>query len=177
MEKEPLPTPTIRETTFDDIPALRIMHAASWLATYPNEEAGVPEEWIYEKVSKWTTEEGLKKSREHFKGILGNPEHLHQVAVVEDRVVGLLHIFKKEHMYHLAALYIDKAYYGTGLAQRFMESAMQWAAPTTPIDLEVATYNDRAIRFYEKYGFKKVENSTHLFDEKVPILDMQRGDK
>jgi len=40
--------------------------------------------------------------------------------------------------------------------------------------LEVATYNHRAIRFYEKYGFVVVEGTEHLYRDKIPVIMMKR---
>lgn len=51
------------------------------------------------------------------------------------------------------ALYILKAYYGTGLGRRLMDAALEKLAGVDRVALWVLKDNKRAIRFYEKCGF------------------------
>lgn len=174
IERAAQPKVTIREASFEDLLAIRKMHAKSWLVAYPNDEAGVSEDWVRERVSKWTTPEGIEKSKEHFKDVFGNPNHFYRIATTGEEVVGLVHVSRDNNKQHLDALYIDESEYGSGLAQELMELADDWLDPSLPTDLEVASYNKRAIRFYEKCGFEIVPNSEHLFADKMPVLDMIR---
>ncbi len=133
---------------------------------------------IRERVEKWTTPEGIKGSREHFKNIFGNPDHFYRVAELDGEVVGLVHALLDEGKQHLGALYINESQYGTGLAQRLMDAALSWFDLSKLIDLEVVAYNGRAIRFYEKNGFEVGEGSEHLFAEKMMVVTMMRkGDE
>lgn len=168
------PKVTIREASFEDLFAIRKMHAKSWLVAYPNDEAGVPEDWVRERVSKWLTPEGMKKSKEHFKNIFGNPNHFYRIATLDNEVVGLVHASRDDTKQHLEALYIDESEYGSGLSQELMATADVWLDPSVPTDLEVASYNKRAIRFYEKCGFVIVPGSEHLFSDKIPTVNMIR---
>lgn len=162
----------VREASQDDVLKIRTMHAHSWLVAYPNEEFGVPEEWVKERVAAWTTEEGIQKSKEHFRSIFGHPAHYYRIAELNDKVVGLVHAINEGEKQHLAALYVDESQYGNGLAQRLMDGAIDWLDTAKSIDLEVAVYNARAIRFYEKYGFKVQNGSEHQFAEKIPVVNM-----
>ncbi len=174
IERVAGPKATIREASFEDLLAIRKMHAKSWLAVYPNDEAGVSEEWVRGRVSNWITPEGIEKSKEHFKGIFGNPNHFYRIATVDNAVVGLVHVSRDDAKQHLDALYIDESEYGSGLAQELMGMADDWLDTSLPTDLEVASYNKRAIRFYEKCGFTIVPNSEHLFADTMPVVDMIR---
>lgn len=165
---------TIREASQGDILQIRTMHARSWLVAYPNDEFGVSEDWVKERVAGWTTEEGIKKSREHFRGIFGNPEHFYRIAELGGEVVGLVHAMTGDSKQQLAALYVDESQYGNGLAQKLMDLALGWFDPARPIGLEVASYNARAIRFYEKYDFQIEDGSEHSFAEKIPVVNMIR---
>ena len=40
--------------------------------------------------------------------------------------------------------------------------------------LEVVSYNQRAIRFYEKFGFEKVAGSERMYRDKMPVMTMIR---
>lgn len=164
----------IRDTTVEDILPLRTMHGQSWRDTYPNEEQGVSREWVEERTASWITPEGIEKSKEHVKDIYGHPNHIHKVALHDGKIVGGVHISKTKEKQHLEALYIDKAYYGTGLAQRLMEEALNWSDPHRPIDLQVATYNVRAKAFYRKYGFKEKPGTEEKFAEVIPVITMER---
>lgn len=165
----------IRNTTAADILKLRAMHGQSWRDTYPSPEHGVSQEWVEERTAGWMTPEGIAKSEEHFKEVFGQPNHLHQIAVDSDgEIVGTVHMSKGEQGQHLEALYIDKRYFGTGLAQRLMEKALAWSDKTQKIHLQVATYNERAKAFYHKYNFKEKPGSETYFAETIPVITMER---
>jgi ribosomal protein S18 acetylase RimI-like enzyme len=171
-------TVEIRSTRLDDIASLRTMHARSWRDTYPNEAYGVPVEWVEARTANWLTSEGLERSKEHLKNIYGNSNHFHQVAILGDEIIGMVHVSKTKQKQHLEALYVDKSQYGTGVGKRLMEKALAWCDEAQPIDLEVATYNERARAFYRKYGFKEKVDSEHLFAEKIPVVVMEKeGEK
>jgi ribosomal protein S18 acetylase RimI-like enzyme len=164
----------IRDTTADDLLALRTMHGQSWRDTYPNEAEGVPRKWVEERTAGWITPEGIENSKEHVKNIYGHPEHLHKIAVEDGKVVGIVHVAKTAEKQHLHALYVAKEYYGQGLAQQLMDTALKWIDPNRPIDLQVVTYNERAKAFYRKYGFKEVPGTEEKFAEVIPVITMER---
>lgn len=164
----------IRKTTLNDVVELRTMHAQSWRDTYPSEENGVSREWVEERTAAWLTPEGIQRAKEHFKGLLKSSDHFHQVALVDGKIVGMTHASKADGIQHLAALYVDKRYYGAGLAQILIENALAWCDLSRPVDLEVVTYNERAKAFYRKYGFEEKTGSEHLFAEKMPVVTMEK---
>jgi len=173
-EFEAKPKPRIVETTLYDIPAYRGFHAKSWLDTYPNEEVGVERQWVADRVATWTTPEAIAKSREFVAPILASDAHFHRLAKAGDEVVGLAHASNENSHQHIEAIYIDKDYQGTGLAQEMMGQMLDWLDCSKDVTLEVVSYNDRAIRFYNKYGFEIVPDSDHLFLDKIPTVNMIR---
>jgi GNAT superfamily N-acetyltransferase len=119
--------------------------------------------------------EGVERSREHFKDIFGNPDHLHEIALDgKGNVVGVLHVSKGQEGQHLQALYLDKDYHGTGLARVLMDRAIAWCDRSQPIYLEVAIYNERAKAFYRKYHFREIDGTEEYFAEVIPIIRMER---
>lgn len=175
MKAQLVPKLEIRDTTFEDIPKFRAMHGASWRDTYPSPENGVSYEWVKERTASWVTPEGIEKSKEHFKNILGKSNHLHKVAVMNGEIIGILHVFRKEvGGYHLAALYVATPYHGTGVAQQLMDIALKWCDPAEPIDLDVAVYNERAKAFYAKYEFLEKPGTEQLFADTIPVVTMER---
>lgn len=53
------------------------------------------------------------------------------------------------------AIYVLPQSHGTDAGPRLMESALAWMGTGKDVIVEVASYNGRAIHFYEKYGFSK----------------------
>jgi RimJ/RimL family protein N-acetyltransferase len=166
--------PIISDATEADASAVIAMHAESWLDTYPNEAADVSHEWVEDRVEKWRSPEKVAARIEKIEQAKNNPGMLYRIA--KDRkgdVVGLAISFRDKEIQCLGALYVNKAYYGTGLAQRFMDEIIMWADPTRPIEFEVATYNERAKAFYRKYGFEEVKGTERLYDV-IPVVKMVR---
>lgn len=172
-----LAQPVIREATPDDVYAIRAFHAQSWLDTYPNDNAGVPEDWVREKWQDWNTEAKLTESRNLIEGFLADKDQLYQVAAVGSEVVALLHASRHAEGQDLGALYVAKPYQGTGLAQKLMQIADAFWDSNRPVELAVVDYNDRAKRFYEKQGFKKITGSEYLHADKMPSIIMRREPK
>lgn len=52
------------------------------------------------------------------------------------------------------AMYVSSEYYGTGVAQRLMEAGLRQLGAYPTVCLWVLKENGRAIRFYEKCGFR-----------------------
>jgi len=173
------PEPIIRETSIDDIVSVRKMQAQSWIDTYPNAEQGVSMEWVRDLTDSWLTPDGFEKSISFMSNIIGKPNNLHCVAVDNNgKVAGCVHVSCIDNNQILEALYVEKKYHGKGVAQKLMNQAMGWIDLSKPIQLEVTSYNDRAIAFYQKYGFKIEEGSEHKFQDVMPTLNMiRKGDK
>ncbi|SEE60380.1 GNAT family N-acetyltransferase [Streptomyces sp. TLI_105] len=91
------------------------------------------------------------------------PRYETWVAVTANEVVGLLVLKDAE----LKQLYLDPAWRGRGLGDRFMELAKQ----RQPAGLTLWTFqvNEAAQRFYERHGFIAVERTDGLRnDEREP---------
>lgn len=175
MEYEPKPQFEVREATAQDVPSIRRMHAKSWLATYPNESEGVPLDWVKGVTDLWLTEEGITKSYEHFKGILGNPDHFYRLATdVTGNIIGFIHGSRSKGGQRLEGLYLDERVQGTGLAQTMADELMEWFDVDHDVELEVVSYNERAKAFYRKYGFQEIDKANELFKGKLPNVTMVR---
>lgn len=168
----------IRTGTLEDILGVRKIQANTWLEIYPNEKVGVSRKWIEEYTQKWFKPKNLEGSREYFKGVFGNPDHYYRVASEGKEIVGQIHVSLVDGNQQFGSIYIDKKMRGTGLAQKMIDGAFEWLDLTKPIALEVASYNKRAIEFYRKNGFEVVEGSEHVFDDRIPTINMVRkGDE
>jgi len=148
------------------------MRMASWLDTYVNDELGITREWIEthsaEQMSDERRQRRLKK--------LSDPNCAGWVATDESgKVIGVTTPFiDNKGIQHIGSLYVDKNWHGRGIAGRLMQQVIDWFDPGKPIELGVATYNERAIAFYRKWGFELVPGSEKLFDDKIPEIKMIR---
>lgn len=154
---EAMPEYTISEATPEDAKGIAEVQKEGWLTTYVNDEYGVTEEDVLSKnmgggshVSRWaesTTKPGAKT----------------WTAKAGDKVVGFCFVKNGEEVNHLGALYVLSSTRGSGVGSKLVEQALDYLGREKPIELEVASYNDNAIDFYEKFGFKnmgKVEDPT-----------------
>lgn len=163
----------IERATLDDIPAYRSVQSAGWRDAYPNDDRGVLTHLVEQYTASWLTPEALAESREYVKKFLDDPDH-HFLYVAKDdgKIVGMTHSSHLDGKQHLEALYIDQQYYGTGLGHRMIEAALSHFDHTKPITLDAVDYNNRAIRFYEKHGFRKVPGSEHDYQTRHPELKL-----
>ena len=91
----------------------------------------------------------------------GSPEQLiGVVGVVDDKVVGHLHIFRfVSRMSHVGELiiYLHQDYVNVGLGSAIMKEGLEVAGARglRSIQLSVIEGNEDAIRLYEKLGFRR----------------------
>jgi len=175
-ELEPIPRAIIQPATLDDIKGYRAVQARGWIETYPNEAAGVSLEWVKEQADGWMTPEALVNSRDRVAKILADPVHQPlYIAKAGEDVVGMIHGSNYEAFgQRLEALYVDKQYHGQGVAQRLVDQLFKSFDLTQPVTLEVISYNDRAIHFYQKNGFEIVPGSDFLYKDVMPSITMIR---
>jgi ribosomal protein S18 acetylase RimI-like enzyme len=70
-------------------------------------------------------------------------------------------------------LIVAPKYQGKGVAQKLMDTALDWLGSDTNVKLGVIHYNQRAIAFYEKYGFKDTGRiaGTHKIPRKLMLRE------
>lgn len=170
---------TIRDATEADAPAIIAMHDQSWVDTYPNEAVGVSRKWIQKLINHTSMEEKIEQRRDVIRRCKDNPNAMYRVAEnKQGEIVGIIAPFRNDTAQRVGAIYVDKAYQGTGLAQKLMDQLIAWADPYRPLELEVASYNERAKAFYRKYGFEEEVSSEHIVHDKIPVVTMiRKGDK
>ena len=85
------------------------------------------------------------------------------VAKDGERVVGFLGFGEADSTAgELFALYVLKEYRGSGVAQLLMRAALEQLSSYPKIGLWVLKENPRAIRFYEKCGFRTTGEEQYL---------------
>jgi len=178
MSRDQYPLCDIVPLLVEDIKPMIEMHAQSWLDTYPNDAAGVSRDWVKSQTERWLTPDNLANYEKRVVNDMTNPDRLRLVAKTKDgRIVGDASPYRDEKVQRVGGLYVDKKYHGTGLAQKLMNEVIRWSDQSRPLELEVATYNERAKAFYRKYGFEEIDGSKHLVDDRIPVITMiRKGD-
>lgn len=148
-EQQPI---LIEEAHPDDVAGIIDVQKETWLITYPNEEAGISEEDIRsinfsasEKLTKWKQRIETSESSKVF------------VAKAGTTIVGFCCAVKGDDRNDLQALYILPAYQGKSIGTKLMTTALDWLRSDKDISVYVAEYNEPAIEFYERHGFKKTD--------------------
>ncbi len=147
----------------------------AWLQTYPNKEVGITEEDVLILFKEKLTDEGMKKREEHIRNLPANQKYF--VAEIEDRVVGLCLLIKREEYDQLQAIYVDPEYQGRGVGNALFTALLPYI--DKDLIVHVATYNERAIQFYEKLGFidtgKRFTEERHRMPQSgviIPEMEM-----
>jgi len=126
----------IRNTTPEDHPAVHDLLTQSWMRNWaPHVSAASVERFrIEDPVSAYL------------------PGHLPAMMVAEDagRVLGMLHLNGEM----IASLHVAPDAQGQGVGSKLMDVAESMGAAV----LEVRAFNTRAIRFYEKRGWRGVRH-------------------
>ncbi len=166
---------TIRKANTQEIEAIRRMHAQAWRDTYQNDEVGITKEWLTRETESWLTPEKLQVTYEKLSGVFADPTQIHRIALRGSEIVGFIHLSTREDgEKRLDALYTAKDTHGTGLAQLLMKEGEVFLADHE-VELEVASYNERAKAFYRKYGFEETDKENELFKDIMPCTTMIRN--
>ena len=141
----------VRLATIADAPNIARIQNDSWLVTYPNEAAGITREDLVGYLGN------IDARAFRWEGRLEKNDPNIRISVLkhDDRVIGFSSVTKMANVGHVDALYLDPEFSGKGMGAEILEEGLRWLGNDTPIELEVASYNNRAIRFYERFGFRK----------------------
>ncbi len=93
------------------------------------------------------------------------PENTY-VAMVDEKVIGFVccygHGEEEPDVGEINAIYVLSEYYGTGVAQQLMDTALEKLKDYPRKELWVLKDNPRAIAFYKKYGFREDGTEKYL---------------
>lgn len=162
---------TIRETRKSDAQALFALMLVGWLDTYINEEAGVSQEFVLEtSIGRLRYDFFEKECRFYY--LENSIDNMHFVAEdINGVIVGFIHSRREDGKQVLEGLYTYKEFHGSGLAQDLVGKFLDWENKSLDSEVGTVEYNRRAIRFYEKVGFRDNGVRYNLFDV-IPCIDM-----
>lgn len=142
----------IRKIVPDDVLALHEVYFLAWLKTYPNEEYNITKEDIVYKYEQRLKPEKIIESREKIAQIKEN--ELKLLLEYKGKVVALCNVVKNQNYNQLQAIYVLPEYQGMGIGVSIWSEAEKFLDPYKKTIVHVVSYNNKAIKFYEKIGFK-----------------------
>lgn len=134
-----------------DVKDIQQVFYETWLATYPNDEAGITIDDIEERFKNRFSDSALQKRIDDMMSETG--EKLFLVAKDDVKVVGVCKLVKTELYNDLMAIYVLPRCQRMGVGLMFWEKAKEFFGTEKDIIVQVATYNNKAINFYKKLGF------------------------
>jgi|GEM_PF-338206 len=159
----------------EDVSDIQTVFYKTWLATYPNEEAGITREDIEDKFKDAFSEETLQKRRESMSKFPDNIQV--RVARDGDRVVGISRSVKRSDVNQLQTIYVLPEYQGQGIGHMFWKESLQFFNDKKDIIVHVVTYNQPAIEFYKKLGFvdtgKRFTEERHMMKSGAFFPEME----
>jgi ribosomal protein S18 acetylase RimI-like enzyme len=152
----------ITDATAEDVEGIQTVFDETWLATYPNEEFGITREDILDKRQGSFDPERLQKRRDHFESPPKNQKFV--VAKDGEKIIGVCSLHREENYNKLSTIYILPEYQGRGIGKQLWEAVVPFLDVEKDTIVKVATYNKKAIAFYERLGF--VDTGNRFRDEK-----------
>ncbi len=154
----------VRIATPEDARAIRQVQHDTWIATYPNDSLGITLEQIKRRVADYVSAEKVKS----FQDMLANDNLRSWVATESETAIGYAVASRGEDHNTIGAIYVLPEYHGQHVGSKLIEHALEWLGKAKNIEVEVASYNGRAIRFYKKYGF--AENGRTGDSDGIPTM-------
>ena len=145
------PTVVSLATTSDAEGILNVVYQ-TWLATYPNEEAGITKEDIEDQFAKPRSDEGLQKRREEIENQPTNERWF--VARKGEKIVGVCRVRRTETKNELLVLYVLPEYQRTNVGNALWSEARKFLDVTKDTIVKTTEYSVGAINFYKKLGFQ-----------------------
>lgn len=171
-------TVEIVPTQPEDVRAVQEVVHKTWRVSSPNAELGITVEDIDAFHADLLTDAALAARAANIRD--PKPGEVRLVAKTNGHVIGMCYGIELEAANKLSALYLLPEYQGKGIGYRLWDAARLKFNTAKPTILHVATYNAKAIAFYEKLGF--IKTGKEWQDEKfkmksgaiIPQLEMMR---
>ena len=164
----------------EDAEEINNLLRATWLDTYPNEEAGITEEDIRLRLGG-ANGERIPQRVQRWKDTIEHIDDTRSVYVarLDGRVVGMTAPRIANGRRHVGALYVLPEVQGLGIGAQLMRNCLEWHGDDEDIYLNVASYNQNAINFYKHFGFDTtdtvVEDTGDVYgNTKIPQVEMVR---
>ncbi|CAN5629808.1 hypothetical protein BH23PAT2_BH23PAT2_05180 [soil metagenome] len=149
----------IERAAADDAEIICDIRDKAWLEAYPNAELGITRRDI-KRNAQGLNGEFVPKRVAYMKEQFTSQKNglTTYVARQNKTVVGYVSpSIDGQSRPSIGALYVAPEKQGMGIGTRLMEHALGLLGQDEDIFLEVVSYNNRAIQFYERFGFVKTD--------------------
>lgn len=165
----------IRQAKTEDLNVIHKIIITSWLSTYPNPTLERP-------ITEGEIQSFLIDSEERFLNGTGNLINKGQLWLAQDenRIIGFASARIKENTGQLMQIYILPEFIGKGIGKLLMEKVLDFMKDCSEVIVECASYNDRAINFYKRFGFgneEKIEDFPLNERTSIPQIRLTRKQK
>lgn len=144
--------------TASDLPQIFQLQRVTWLDTYPNTEHTISIEDIQSKFENLRLEE-IKRWNSRYLTRINNVNTFFILAFYDETVVGYCEANINSFEHRIFGIYVLPEYQKMGTGSGLILQALDWLGTKKAIYVNVASYNERAIKFYQKHGFKKTGKS------------------
>ncbi len=147
-----------------DANQLYTVQRESWLETYPNAEAEITRQDI---VDNFINKDVRLKKWKMWLESVGQDSHIWKI-INSERIIGFCTAAKGKEVNYLRAIYLLPGYQNQGYGSKLINKAFEWLGDEKNIIVELASYNEKAINFYKKFGFKYSKVVTDLTNGILP---------
>ena len=178
VSSEALPV-VIEQAVPEDAQEICSVLGKTWFDTYPNAEAGITREDIRLRI-EGERGERIQPSIDRWRNTIETSDGSHAVYVarMNDKIVGMAAPSFIGGMRRVGALYVLPEVQGKGVGSALMQKVLEWHGTGEAIYLAVARYNQKAIDFYKRFGFKQtrsIEDEGDVYGGKqIPEIEMVR---
>ena len=156
----------VRTVMQRDLPRVREVLVQTWHATY---DGIYGEEKVREITDRWHTIERLEEQRHR-------PHSEFLVADNGEVVGGMAYASQTDKIINLHQLYVHPDFHGGKTGLHLLIEIENSFLDAEFIHLEVEEKNEKAIRFYEKYGFREIGKTSNCGEQGsgIPALILEK---
>jgi len=143
----------IRKAKLKDVLQIQKLFYKTWMNTYPSKEVGITTKDIKEYMKNRFTQKTLLSRRQFMLETRNDNTKFTRVATINHKVVGLAFAEVEKDYIMLRSIYVLPRYQRLGVGKLLMTSVLNAYPDAKEFRLNVATYNSKAIAFYERQGF------------------------
>lgn len=176
--------PVVFEASPKDAESIFNIQYETWLATYPVDKDINGKHLVItvDQIKDFLNRRSRDKSIQSWSKILENTnERSTWIVKSKEQIVGFISANKFDNKNKIHVLYVLPIFHGKNYGAALMKTALDWFGNENII-LNVASYNQNAINFYGKFGFKynkdvPFEETNLIGNIEIPEIEIIRESK
>jgi ribosomal protein S18 acetylase RimI-like enzyme len=145
----------IRKTKVKDALQIQKVYNKTWLNTYPSKELGITVQDIKMYTKGRRSKKIVSERKKTIASINKNKDKLSIVSTINKKIVGVSYAEIEKDYMNLRSIYVLPKYQRLGVGRLMMNYVFDYFKDQKEFRVNVATYNTKAIKFYESFGFRK----------------------